>query len=751
MTDLRIGIDLGTTNTVAAMVYDDGPHVMPRGQGRLIPSTVYFRWDQGGEDVVVGEEAERWMAEGRVVRSVKRLMGRTHAEALAEGSGKYFSTDGGSVRLVRRGENDLGLEIEIQGRARAPVLWPHEVSAWVLREAKGHAERSLGRSVDGATVTVPAYFRDPHRAATLDAARQAGLEVFGDLLDEPTAAALAFAPVVGFKPGEPVLVVDWGGGTLDVTVQLSRGAEWFQAAIGGDLTLGGDDLDRALAEWALARAGLAPELLRDEQNRWMLLRAARQAKERLSLQPEATLACPKLIDPATGARLKPLGLALGRADFEEAIATLLDQALACVAACLDKPDVDREGVRKVLLVGGSTGIPAFRRRLARLLPQARLHDEVDAMQAVALGAAIYAHRRPDIARICPYGYAVLDDDGGRLDVIPPDTEVPTAEHLRFAVPMKTRYTGQTVYRLTLASFAERAGQRAYHDPQRLFARGVPPSAAETDVDVELWLDENKTLRARCHLRGQSGSFALEGREEGDQELFTRLFNATLEGEAVLEANQRSQEGLLPSLRKAVEWAKAVDQSRDRAQAESVLQSLTDLGEQVLAGREALLFRALPAEEVSRQRVEEWIDFYERSLLPTFWEELAGVREKIIERIRALRVKVRTGAPPEDLDLNLVALKQTIVDGELEPALQAWYQAGVLGVPERLSTRLREQALAARDHFRSGEAAALAADLEALRRTLAEADATWRAWRATGPLLEASPDLVVVKTRHDQAN
>jgi hypothetical protein len=151
-------------------------------------------------------------------------------------------------------------------------------------------------------------------------------------------------------------------------------------------------------------------------------------------------------------------------------------------------------------------------------------------------------------------------------------------------------------------------------------------------------------------------------------------------------------------------------------------------------------------------VEEWIDFYERSLLPTFWEELAPeTRDRAIERIRALRVKVRTGAPPEDLDLNLVALKHTLVEGELEPLLQAWFQAGVLGVPERLSLRLREQALQARDHIRSGDRESLADDLAALQQTLAEADATWRTWRETGPLLEASPDLVVVKTRHDQAN
>jgi molecular chaperone DnaK (HSP70) len=273
----RIGIDLGTTNTVAAMVYDDGAHVIPRGRGRLIPSAVHFRWQEGEQDVAVGEEAEKWMAEGRVVRSVKRLMGRTYSEALRQGSERYFPLEAGapgaSVRLVRRGENDVGLAIGVAG-AGERTLWPHEVSAWVLREARSHAERSLGRPIEAAAITVPAYFRDPHRAATLDAARLAGIDVWGELLDEPSAAALAFAPVVGFKPGEPVLVVDWGGGTLDVTVQMSRGAEWYQAAIGGDIVLGGDDLDLALAEWALDRAGVARAAHGDQQNRPMLHRAA---------------------------------------------------------------------------------------------------------------------------------------------------------------------------------------------------------------------------------------------------------------------------------------------------------------------------------------------------------------------------------------------------------------------------------------------------------------------------------------------
>jgi len=748
----RIGIDLGTTNTVVAMVYDDGAHVVPRGRGRVIPSTVFFRWQDGEDDVVVGEEADKWMAEGRVVRSVKRLMGRTHTEALREGSARYFHTDdASSVRLVRRGETDAGLAI---GGADGPprTLWPHEVSARVLGEARAHAERSLGRAVEAAAITVPAYFRDSHRAATLDAARLAGIEVWGDLLDEPSAAALAFAPVVGFMPGEPVLVVDWGGGTLDVTVQMSRGANWFQAAIDGDLVLGGDDLDRALAEWALDRAGLRRELVDEEQNRWMLVHAARQAKELLSSKEETTLACAKLVDSGTGKRLRPIGLSVTRADLEAVIAPLVDKAVRRVEACLESPDVRRADVHKVLLVGGSSRIPMFQRRLAALLPGALLHDEVDPMQAVALGAAIYAHARPGIARICPYGYAVVCDDDSRVDVIPPRTDVPTPADLPFGVPMKTRYAAQTVYRLTVAPFEEHRSGRQYHEPRRLFARGVPPTAVDTPVDVELWLDENKDLRARCHVQGHTVSHPMEGREDGEGELFARLFNATLDGEALLEANQRNTSGLLPSLGRAVEWARAADRTRDRAQAEEALQQLRDLRDQVDDKQEALVEAGLPQELGARRRVAGWVWFYEHDLLPHFWDALGeDVRERAIERLRALRVQLQTGAPPDELEASLRVLRETVCSGELEPAVRAWISGGLLGVPDRLSERLRGLATSARNHYLGGDRAALAEDLAALRAALAESDQAWRTWHETGFILDARPDLVFVKMDHGRPN
>jgi hypothetical protein len=622
----------------------------------------------------------------------------------------------------------------------------------VLREARAHAERSLGRAIEAAAITVPDYFRDAHRAATLDAARLAGLEVWGDLLDEPSAAALAFAPVVGFRPGEPVLVVDWGGGTLDVTVQMSQGAEWFQAAIDGDLVLGGDDLDLALAAWALERSGLPARVLDDEQNRWMLVHAARQAKELLSSRDEATLACAKLADPAAGRRLRPMGLTVSRTDLEGVISPHVERALEKVEACLESPDVRRADVRKVLLVGGSSRIPLFRRRLAALLPGARLHDEVDPMQAVALGAASYAYARPTIARICPYGYAVVCDDDSRVDVIPPRSDVPTPAELPFAVPMKTRYAAQTVYRLTVAAFDEHGGSRRYHEPRRLFARGVPPSAIDTPVDVELWLDENKDLRARCHVQGHGGIHPMQGREEADQELFTRLLNATLDGEALLEANQRNATGLLPSLGRAVQWARSADESRDRVHAEQALQQLRDLRDQVDDKQEALVASGLPPEQATRQRVAGWVWFYEHDLLPHFWDAIReDVRDRAIERLRALRVQLQTGASAQELDSGLTLLRETVCTGELEPALRAWITAGLLGVPDRMSERLRALATRARNSFQAGGTAEHASDMAALHDALAEADKAWKAWHETGFILDARPDLVFVRQDHGRAN
>jgi hypothetical protein len=245
---------------------------------------------------------------------------------------------------------------------------------------------------------------------------------------------------------------------------------------------------------------------------------------------------------------------------------------------------------------------------------------------------------------------------------------------------------------------------------------------------------------------------MQGREEADQELFTRLLNATLDGEALLEANQRNATGLLPSLGRAVQWARSADESRDRVHAEQALQQLRDLRDQVDDKQEALVASGLPPEQATRQRVAGWVWFYEHDLLPHFWDAIReDVRDRAIERLRALRVQLQTGASAQELDSGLTLLRETVCTGELEPALRAWITAGLLGVPDRMSERLRALATRARNSFQAGGAAEHAADMAALHDALAEADKAWKAWHETGFILDARPDLVFVRQDHGRAN
>src|SRR5687768_6836089 len=236
---------------------------------------------------------------------------------------------------------------------------------------------------------------------------------------------------------------------------------------------------------------------------------------------------------------------------------------------------------------------------------------------------MHAAQRTSIARISPYGYAVLDDAGGYTDVLPPDSETPTPDHLRAGVPAQTVYPGQTVYRIRVAAFREhRGGLRTYETPRRLFARGMPPTRAGTRVDVELWLDENKDLQGRSHIEGAKGEYGLAGRDDGEGEVFARLLDATLEGEAVVEANARAKGGLLDPLRSAVTLAQAVERTRDAAQAEAVLQRLSDLGEQVEHHHRRMADSGKPDDVRAQETVSGWLRLIEHEIIPKFWSVLS---------------------------------------------------------------------------------------------------------------------------------
>lgn len=747
MTSTTIGIDLGTTNTVVAMVYDDGPHVMPRGGGVVIPSVLGFERGTSGTPRV-GDEADRMPA---AVRSIKRLMGRTYQAAIEEGSDRFFASDGGG-RLVRALAGDLQVEVNA-GWPQAKRFWPHEISAHILREARAHAERCLKRPVTGATITVPAYFGDPHREATLDAARLAGLEVVGHVLDEPSAAALAFGSVVGFGLHEPILIVDWGGGTLDVTVQVTDGREWQQLAIDGELTLGGDDIDLLVARLALRKARLDEGLLRDEVNHHELRRAARRAKEALSFEGETLVPTPRLFGPDAEQPLRWPAVTITRDELEGALATVMESALEAVARCLEHRDVARDRIAKILLVGGSSRIPAFRRALGTLLPQARLHDDVDPMHSVALGAAIFANTKPTLARICPYGFDVLHDDGSRTELIQANSEVPTPDFAHFGLPAFTRYPAQTIYRLTLSTFAERAGVKVPLQTQRLFGRDLPPTAQGTRVDVEIWLDENKQVQAMCHVDGQPSAIPLASLDKQGKILFGEVLDANLEAAAVLEANQEADGGLIHRLKAGFDLSRSALESRSHTHAETALRLLEDVRDQIQDRQQWAQGAGLPAADRVRQRIAGWISLLEQDLLPAFWNVLpATARDEAVEGLRALRVMLQTGAPPDALERRFGRVRETLeTDDPAGVAVQGFRESFLLGMPDRLCVGLRRASLALRDAIVSDDPAAIGEARAALTAVRAEGTAAWDSWQDSDALVDATPDLVVPKDMPSHGN
>jgi molecular chaperone DnaK len=359
-----IGIDLGTTNSLVAVLEADGPRVLsdPDTGARLLPSAVAFQPDG---DVVVGGRARELAGEQPLdtILSVKRFMGLGAEHASADDRRRY--------RLV---EGQAGpIRFEVGGRR----VTPPEVSAYVLRELKRWAETALDEPITQAVITVPAYFNDSQRQATKDAGRLAGLEVLR-LVNEPTAAALAYGLD---KQDEGVIAVyDLGGGTFDISILKLRGGVFEVLATGGDTRLGGDDFDDRLAEFALAEV---PADVRDRPEIRARARAtAERAKRELSQADRAEMSF-SLPDGATHRR------AVTRAELEGAIGDLVERTAGPCRQALRDASVGPEEIRQVVAVGGSTRVPLVRRQMQAIFGRPPL-VEIDPDEVVALGAGIQA-------------------------------------------------------------------------------------------------------------------------------------------------------------------------------------------------------------------------------------------------------------------------------------------------------------------------------------------------------------------------
>jgi molecular chaperone DnaK len=369
-----IGIDLGTTNSCMAVLEGGEPTVIENAEGgRTTPSVVAFA--QSGERLV-GTVAKRQAVTNpqNTVFSVKRFMGRKEAEVREEESivpYKVVSGPNGDARIDAGGKQ----------------YSPPEISAMILAKLKADAEAYLGESVDGAVITVPAYFNDDQRQATKDAGKIAGLDV-KRIINEPTAASLAYG--LDKDTDQTILVFDLGGGTFDVSV-LEIGDGVFEVkSTAGDNHLGGDNWDKAIVDWLAGefKKDQAIDLTQDPMALQRLYEAAEKAKIELSTAQESQINLPFIT--ADGSGPKHLDVRITRAKFNELTATLLDRVVAPVRQALD--DAKAKGADKidhVVLVGGMTRNPAVQEKVKDLTGQ-EPHRGVNPDEVVAVGAAIQA-------------------------------------------------------------------------------------------------------------------------------------------------------------------------------------------------------------------------------------------------------------------------------------------------------------------------------------------------------------------------
>lgn len=507
-----VGIDLGTTNSVIAVMEAGKPTVIINSEGsRLTPSVVAFT--KTGERLV-GQLARRQavLNPKNTIFSIKRFMGRRFDEVEEERRRVPYE--------VRRGPNE---QVRVYIPATGQELTPEEVSAMILRKLKEDAEKYLGEPVTKAVITVPAYFNDSQRQATKDAGRIAGLEVLR-IINEPTAASLAYG--LDKKQNQTILVWDLGGGTFDVSI-LEVGDGVFEVkATAGDTHLGGDDYDQRIvnyiADQFLRQEGI--DLRKDTQALQRLIEAAEKAKQELSTVTETTISLPFITADASGP--KHLEMRLTRAKFEEITADLTERCIGPFRQALEDAKLRPEDLDEVILVGGATRMPAIQdlvRRLTGKEPNRSVNpDEVVAVGA-AIQAGVLAGEVKDIVLldVTPLTLGVETLGGIMTPIIPRNTTIPTRKSEIFT----TAVDGQTSVEIHVLQ-----GERPMAKDNRTLGRfhldGIPPAPRGVpQIEVTFDIDANGILNvsARDKATGKEQRITITAstqlsREEVEQKI-----------------------------------------------------------------------------------------------------------------------------------------------------------------------------------------------------------------------------------------
>ncbi len=476
-----IGIDLGTTNSVVAVMEGSEPKVIPNPEGnRLTPSVVAFT---DKEETIVGEPARRQAVTNpkRTVYSAKRFMGRRHSEVQSEEKMVPYGVSGGPNEYVKIAVGDK-------------EHTPQEISAKILRKLKESAESYLGQTVNKAVITVPAYFNDAQRQATKDAGQIAGLEV-ARIINEPTAAALAYG--LDKKNDEKIIVFDLGGGTFDVSVLevADAGDEDGESRVfqvvstSGDTHLGGDDFDEALINHVadVFKKENAIDLRNDPMALQRLQEACEKAKKELSTLPETDLNLPFITMDQTGP--KHLTMKITRSEFEELVDPLVERCRGPVLRAMEDAGMKPNDIDEIVLVGGSTRVPKVRELVKEIFGK-EPHQGVNPDEVVAVGAAIQgsvlAGERTDVLLldVTPLTLGIETEGGVMTALVERNTTIPTEKKNVFS----TAADNQTA--VTVRVFQ---GERKMATSNRLLGefnledipaqpRGMPQIEVKFDID-----------------------------------------------------------------------------------------------------------------------------------------------------------------------------------------------------------------------------------------------------------------------------